>query len=253
MDQTAKTLAPTATPAAQWRERGEADPHGDRYNCLREQTLGGHMSDDELANHVYMDGLDELDIMPGFPAREYGREARLTMAKDRIRWLSRQLVAALAPQAKPARPFSTYPEDHEKMLALCTTVLERHVDADKSARAASKLADLVKAILEDEQAAEGERRKSGFEAPAWSIQPSKFGDYLDIRMPSGTDTIIVAVDRKRHEPERVMLPHQLYVKTAIEMMGAAEAITVFPYRNTDKIEIAAEALKAAISEGAAHG
>ena len=72
----------------------EADPHGDRYDCPREATAGGHLTDDELANYVYMDGLGEPDVMPGFPARELGREGRLTMMKDRIRWLSRRLAAA---------------------------------------------------------------------------------------------------------------------------------------------------------------
>jgi predicted DNA-binding transcriptional regulator YafY len=63
------------TPAAQWRERGEADPHGARYDCPREKTVGGGMTDDEAANAVFM----EPTI------------ANTTIAKDRIRWLSRQV------------------------------------------------------------------------------------------------------------------------------------------------------------------
>ncbi len=45
----------------------------------------------------------------------------------------------------------------------------------------------------------------------------------------------------------------LGISTALEMMGDAEAITVFPYRNADKIGVTAKALKAAIAAGAAHG
>lgn len=64
------------TPAALWREKGEADPHGDRYNCARSQLAGGTLTDDEVANAAY--------LRPTLP--------NLEIAKDRIRWLSRQLV-----------------------------------------------------------------------------------------------------------------------------------------------------------------
>lgn len=66
------------TPAARWREEGKPDPHGARYDCERAQIAGGHLTDDEVANAVFLD-----------PSIE-----NLTIAKDRIRWLSRQLEAA---------------------------------------------------------------------------------------------------------------------------------------------------------------
>lgn len=62
------------TPAARWRDEGKEDPHGNRYLCDRAQLCGGHLTDDELANEVYMDP----SLM------------NLTAAKDRIRWLSRE-------------------------------------------------------------------------------------------------------------------------------------------------------------------
>lgn len=65
------------TPGARWRKEGKPDPHGVRYDCDREQLAKGYMTDDELANAVYLD-----------PSIE-----NLTAAKDRIRWLSRQLAA----------------------------------------------------------------------------------------------------------------------------------------------------------------
>jgi myosin heavy subunit len=65
------------TPGAKWRENGEPDPHGTRYNRERAALVGGQMTDDELANAVFME--------PSI--------ANLTAAKDRIRWLSRQLSA----------------------------------------------------------------------------------------------------------------------------------------------------------------
>ena len=63
------------TPGARWRKEGKPDPHGGRYDCERAQLAGGHMTDDEVANAMYLD--------PNI--------GNLTIAKDRIRWLSRQL------------------------------------------------------------------------------------------------------------------------------------------------------------------
>jgi len=67
-----------STPAARWRENGEEDPHGDYYNCERAKLCKGDLTDDELANAVYLNP----DI------------GNLTAAKERIRWLSRELVKA---------------------------------------------------------------------------------------------------------------------------------------------------------------
>ncbi|MCW2194976.1 hypothetical protein AB7M45_007749 [Bradyrhizobium elkanii] len=63
------------TPAARWRAAGEPDPHGVRYDCERAQLAGGDLTDDEVANAVFLD-----------PSIN-----NLTIAKDRIRWLSRKL------------------------------------------------------------------------------------------------------------------------------------------------------------------
>lgn len=80
-----------ATPGAEWRERGEPDPHGQHYNCERAQLCMGDLTDDELANAVYMHG----DSTPKWDAIRAGKAmlpiAYLQAAKDRIRWLSRAL------------------------------------------------------------------------------------------------------------------------------------------------------------------
>lgn len=64
------------TPAAHWREAGETDPHEGMYDCERHELCKGDSTDDELANEVFL----SPDIV------------NLTAAKERIRWLSRQLV-----------------------------------------------------------------------------------------------------------------------------------------------------------------
>ena len=64
------------TPAARWRECGEPDPHGDRFDCQRKDLPMGDLTDDEMANEVFM--------RPMIGTTQ--------AAKDRIRWLSRRAV-----------------------------------------------------------------------------------------------------------------------------------------------------------------
>jgi|GEM_PF-6215477 len=79
------------TPAAAWRENGEADPHGDACDCPRSRLPLGNLTDDELANGVFLYGGAGGDGKSGI--------AWLTSAKERIRWLSRRLAEAeAAPQ-----------------------------------------------------------------------------------------------------------------------------------------------------------
>jgi hypothetical protein len=66
------------TPSSRWSAEGLPDPHGPRYDCERAALAGGGgMTDDEVANAVYLD--------PNI--------VNLTIAKDRIRWLSRKLAS----------------------------------------------------------------------------------------------------------------------------------------------------------------
>jgi hypothetical protein len=84
-----------STPAAQWREKGEADPHGNQYDCERASLSLGTLTDDQLANAVFLHDHRTLDfeaILRGEPSSI----ALLTAAKERIRWLSRALQKALA-------------------------------------------------------------------------------------------------------------------------------------------------------------
>ena len=83
------------TPGARWRVEGQTDPHGDRYDCERAKLGLGSMTDDELANAVFMRGGDRLDLA-AIQRGEPSPISLLTAAKDRIRWLSRQLEAAKA-------------------------------------------------------------------------------------------------------------------------------------------------------------
>lgn len=83
------------TTAAKWRDNGEPDPHGKTYECQRHELVMGDLTDDELANAVFIFGngpfpsIAQLQAGTARPPIVY-----LTAAKDRIRWLSRQEVAA---------------------------------------------------------------------------------------------------------------------------------------------------------------
>ena len=69
-----------ATPAAKWRENGEPDPfEGQRYDEERALLCKGGLTDDEIANEVF--------LRPNI--------GNTTAAKERIRWLSRALEKAL--------------------------------------------------------------------------------------------------------------------------------------------------------------
>lgn len=67
-----------STPAAEWRIKGEPDPHGSHFDGERHDLAMGQYTDDTIANIVYLD-----------PTLIH-----LTAAKERIRWLSRALIKA---------------------------------------------------------------------------------------------------------------------------------------------------------------
>lgn len=84
------------TPAARWRATGEPDPHGTHYDGERAALTLGSLTDDELANGVFMNGDKPLDIERSLAHDpEYHPPiAWRTAARERIRWLSRSLVKA---------------------------------------------------------------------------------------------------------------------------------------------------------------
>jgi hypothetical protein len=67
------------TVSSNWRKAGQPDPYGNRYDCERRMLIGGDLTDDQVANLVYL----EPTLV------------NLTIAKDRIRWLSRRLMQEL--------------------------------------------------------------------------------------------------------------------------------------------------------------
>ncbi|HAL22283.1 MAG TPA: hypothetical protein DCP40_06090 [Stenotrophomonas sp.] len=93
MELAEKVKASQPTPSSRWAAMGEPDPHGSRYDCERAALVMGNLTDDELANAVFLHG-NEQPTMAQLAAGAMLPIAYLTAAKDRIRWLSRALVEA---------------------------------------------------------------------------------------------------------------------------------------------------------------
>lgn len=81
-----------ATPAAEWRVTGEADPHDSRYDCERAALCMGKLTDDELANGAFMNYDVRPPIADIVAGKAFSPIAWMSAVKDRIRWLSRRLV-----------------------------------------------------------------------------------------------------------------------------------------------------------------
>jgi len=87
-----------ATPSANWSAEGQPDPHGRRYVCERAALTLGNLTDDELANAVFLHGNEQPAMADLAAGKALTGIVYLTAAKDRIRWLSRALADATAPQ-----------------------------------------------------------------------------------------------------------------------------------------------------------
>jgi hypothetical protein len=82
------------TPSSRWHAQGEPDPHGTHYDCERAQLTMGDLTDDELANGIFMN----YDVFPRvedvIDRKAWMPIVWMTAGKERIRWLSRALESA---------------------------------------------------------------------------------------------------------------------------------------------------------------
>lgn len=83
------------TPPNRWSLNGEGDEFAHYLDKERIDLTLGKFTDDELANGVFMYGDRPLDVAKALdPTIEYYPPISwLTAGKERIRWLSRKLVA----------------------------------------------------------------------------------------------------------------------------------------------------------------
>lgn len=92
---------PKSTPSARWKQEGSEDPHAGRYDGERAELCMGDLTDDELANAVFMHGDSRPSIEDLVSGKARPAIAYLTAAKDRIRWLSRKLDEQLEARSQP--------------------------------------------------------------------------------------------------------------------------------------------------------
>lgn len=97
----------TGTPSHHWIE----DPHAGQYDGERADLAMGDLTDDELANAVFMYGNHMPEILDVIAGKAQMPIAYLTAAKERIRWLSRRLDATLEALAVWDRPEPWGPND----------------------------------------------------------------------------------------------------------------------------------------------
>jgi len=83
--QLADLKAVPSTPSSHWKANGEPDPHGDSYSCERAQLSLGHLTDDELANSLFIN----YNVRPSMEEMLSGEKLApivwVQAAKDRIR------------------------------------------------------------------------------------------------------------------------------------------------------------------------
>ena len=94
-----------STPSSNWFAKGEEDNFPELVNQDRASLCLGKLTDDEMANLVFMQGdIDkETDMQMAIAAMQSGRDyyskiAAVMGGKERIRWLSRHLELSLQRQ-----------------------------------------------------------------------------------------------------------------------------------------------------------
>lgn len=129
------------TPAAHWREKGEPDPHGSYYDRERAELPLGNMTDDELANAVFMYGDTKPSIAEIMDGTAKMPIVYLTAGKERIRWLSRKLIEA---EQQHAAMLSAQ-ADHQRLVRELDVLLNGESGAAKQA----SLCDIVAQVAKD--------------------------------------------------------------------------------------------------------
>lgn len=129
------------TPAAHWREKGEPDPHGSYYDRERAELPLGNMTDDELANAVFMYGDTKPSIAEIMDGTAKMPIVYLTAGKERIRWLSRKLIEAEQQHAAMLAAQA----DHQRLVRELDALLNGEAGAAKQA----SLCDIVAQVAKD--------------------------------------------------------------------------------------------------------
>ncbi|WNL63657.1 hypothetical protein ST4_099 [Aeromonas phage ST4] len=153
------------TPAAHWREKGEPDPHGSYYDRERAELPLGNLTDDELANEVFMWGDHKPSVAEIVNGTAKMPIVYLTAGKERIRWLSRKLIEAEQQHAAMLAAQA----DHQRLVRDLDVLLNGEAGAAKQA----SLCGLVAQVAKD-----GVVAKARFDATLAALQ--KYEEAFDL-------------------------------------------------------------------------
>ena len=184
-----EALLNDVTPGSKWRVEGKPDPHGTRYDCPRSALPMANLSDDEMANGVYLFGDAHPHIADLLSGKAKTPGMWLDAAKNRIRWLSRKLdalrdlVPALATELTAAR------QERDEALALKEKILSENMALNEAndglgsaaylATARAENAETEAAALRGEVARLKKAAYSNFDSADWfwrTMDPDDSGD-----------------------------------------------------------------------------
>lgn len=110
-----------STPAALWRTRGEPDPHPDLVDRERAQLPMGQLTDDQLADAAFMNYDQKPSAEDLIFRRAWTPLMWMTAVKERVRWLSRQLVKR---QARIDQLEASIPHPNRVLATIASWVME---------------------------------------------------------------------------------------------------------------------------------
>lgn len=153
VDKTPSAMLDGDTAPAAWLVAGEEDPHKGHYDGTRlETTALGWLTDDELANGIFMHYDEPLNVAGIIAGTSFSPIAWMTAGKERIRWLSRALTKKTdALKAAEARIAELEKELAEKNVPSQVVVTDAGMAAANRALTAEVNSILVERDSKDEQ------------------------------------------------------------------------------------------------------
>lgn len=136
-------LGAASTPGARWMiEAGEKTPFPDLINRERGSLCLGSYTDFELANEVFLKAdMSDEEKVRNLLAGKVTPIALLTAAKERIRWLSTHLDAALSREESLIKQFAHFTSNPQPSLPMPFDEMAAVEDSDKAGLVQKRIGD----------------------------------------------------------------------------------------------------------------
>lgn len=253
------------TTAAHWREKDEPDPHGSYYDRERAQLALGDLTDDELANAVFMHGDSKPSIAEINDGKAKMPIVYLTAAKERIRWLSRKveeskrIEQSMAEVLRDARKYITAlgkPECEICKVQMVVAQIDAIIAGQVQAQHPDDVAvDNFAKAMKDKLAKARAKGRGGWDDPSsCSVEhlsellighigkgnPGNFEDIANLAMmlhQRGADPALLA----SKQPSPVVMGDYFSSLVAMARISADKAMRKFPQPNYVLLKVAEEA------------